>query len=146
MIYHSGSCFIGYKLGENRYRRIRSNIPQPGQPPGIPDIIMEIMKTSRATITLKRSIPETGLILNFSCTQLFNRKLILSSPSLSRAAFSSPHFLQPGHEWSTFENPKSIIFRNQDHLFRNTFRGATSLCSTPKKWMQYSSPNRISLT
>ena len=61
-----------------------------------------------------------------------NRKFILPSWSSSHASSSSPHSLQPGHVWSTSEDPKLMIFGKQNHFFRNTFRGSKFPCSTPK--------------
>jgi hypothetical protein len=77
-------------------------------------------------------------------TQIQNEDAILSSSSFLHAIWSSPHAFQPGHTWSVFENPKSMIFGYNPH-FCTMFLGTKSLCSTPQRWIKYNSQNKTTL-
>src|SRR6267142_739018 len=71
--------------------------------------------------------------------------LRLSSSSSRHATWSSPHSFHPGHICSVFEKPKSMIFGYKPHCL-TMFLGAKSLCSTPQRWIEYNSQNKISLS
>src|SRR6267142_3274073 len=87
----------------------------------------------------------TSLSPNHPGIQRWNGEVTLSGSSSFHAIWSSPHAFQPGHTWSVFEKPKSMIFGYNPH-FCTMFLGAKSLCSTPQRWIEYNSQNKISLS